>query len=33
MSSAFAALADVETKKLNAAYRDALLALQGVLTA
>jgi hypothetical protein len=33
MSTAFTALAETETKKLNAAYQDALLALQGLLTA
>jgi len=33
MSGAFTALAETETKKLNAAYQEALLALQGLLTA
>jgi uncharacterized membrane protein YciS (DUF1049 family) len=33
MSTAFTALAEAETKKLNAAYQEALLALQGLLMA
>jgi len=33
MSTAFTALAETETKKLNAAYQEALLALQGLLMA
>jgi DnaJ domain len=33
MSNAFTALAETETKKLNIAYQEALMALQGLLTA
>ncbi len=33
MSSAFTALAEAETKKLNVAYQEALVTLQGLLTA